>query len=137
MEENNAVLQNEEQQTSFLEQLEKLQKKQLFYVRVSGIAVVVLVLCFLLMIPSIVKTINLAQQSLIEANNTMVLAQETLTTAKTTLEDVSVLATEGTDGLTNALTKIDEFDIEGLNSAIKDLGAVVEPMAKFFGVFRR
>ena len=36
-----------------------------------------------------------------------------------------------------ALEKVNQFDIETLNGAIKDLSEVVEPMAKFFNVFNR
>ena len=33
------------------------------------------------------------------------------------------------------MKKIEAVDFEGLNSAIKDLGTVIEPLAKFFKKF--
>lgn len=55
-------------------------------------------------------------------------------------ESVTNLAVSGTEGIETALTQvsaaletINRLDIEGLNKSIADLGAVVEPLAKFFG----
>ena len=59
---------------------------------------------------------------------------------ETALESVDELAAEGEiamQGMEEALTKVNQFDIETLNLAIKDLSDVVEPMAKFFNVFNR
>lgn len=54
-------------------------------------------------------------------------------------ESVTNLAVTGTEGIetaleevTNALDTINKLDIDTLNQSIADLGAVVEPMAKFF-----
>ena len=54
-------------------------------------------------------------------------------------ESVTNLAVTGTEGIetalaevTKALENINKLDIEALNQSISDLGAVVEPLAKFF-----
>lgn len=49
------------------------------------------------------------------------------------LGDVSGLVESTESSLGDAMTKINAIDIEGLNTAIEDLGAIVEPMAKLFG----
>ena len=41
------------------------------------------------------------------------------------------------DGLEDTLVKIEKLDLDTLNKAIKDLAAVVEPLAKFFNSFDR
>lgn len=49
------------------------------------------------------------------------------------LGDVSGLVESTESSLGDAMTKINAIDIDGLNTAIEDLGAIVEPMAKLFG----
>ena len=49
------------------------------------------------------------------------------------LEHVDSLAQTSEEGMAEALEKISALDIESLNEAIRDLQAVVEPMARLFG----
>lgn len=49
------------------------------------------------------------------------------------LGDVSGLVESTESSLGDAMTKINAIDIDGLNTAIEDLGAIVEPLAKLFG----
>ncbi len=48
-------------------------------------------------------------------------------------DGVEDLIVEGSISLTEAMEKIDEIDIEGLNRAIKNLSDAVQPFAAFFG----
>lgn len=62
-------------------------------------------------------------------------------------DEISALAVTGTNGINEALTALDttlkdashaigaleNIDIDGLNKSIKDLGAVIGPLAKLFG----
>ena len=52
------------------------------------------------------------------------------------VENVDDLVVSSQDGVAQALEKINTMDIEALNKAIGNLSAVVEPMAKFFKVFK-
>ena len=52
------------------------------------------------------------------------------------ISDVDGLITTTRDGLQDTLEKIDKIDFDALNQAIKDLGAVIEPLAKFVKNFR-
>ena len=63
-------------------------------------------------------------------------AQETLTDIQT-LFDENGLVWQSSEALSQATEKLNRMDIESLNSAIRDLGAVVEPLAEFFGKFKR
>jgi len=50
--------------------------------------------------------------------------------------DMNTLMTTGQDSLQQTMSKLNSIDIGALNQAIEDLAAVVEPLAKFFNVFR-
>ena len=133
-----------EEMTTGTEQ--ELLKKMLFYARIrTAVALVVavlLVLCGILIVPKAIGTIN-------QANQTMEQATETISLANTAIESVTTMSQSITDMGTNmdtfitdngesveaVMTKLEEIDFEGLNTAIKDLGDVVEPLAKFFGKF--
>lgn len=129
MSENNSmttgIVENEQMQTGILEELRVLQKKHLFYQRVSCILILVFVVASLSVLPGIFRTLAMVQDTLETSN-------AAIEQAKTTLEDVSGFVTEGSDNLATAMQKIEGIDIDGLNEAISDLGAIVEPMAKLF-----
>lgn len=122
----NVVEQNEMQQTNLLTTLEKLQKKQLFYQRVSCLLILVFVLSVVSILPSVFRTLNSAETALNNANTAILQAQ-------VTLEDVSDLVVDSQKQINGAMEKLNSIDFESLNKAIKDLQAVVEPMADLFG----
>ena len=84
---------------------------------------------FLLIVPPMLQIIRQGQETLVEATDTLQTAQETLTDIQT-LFDENGLVWQSSEALS-------QMDIESLNSAIRDLGAVVEPLAEFFGMFKR
>ena len=103
-------------------------KKQLFVTRILAAAGCVLaaavIAVFLLVVPPMLQIITLQT------------AQETLTDIQT-LFDENGLVWQSSEALSQATEKLNRMDIESLNSAIRDLGAVVEPLAEFFGKFKR
>lgn len=52
------------------------------------------------------------------------------------IKDVDQLAVDSQKSINEAMQKINEIDINGLNAAIKNLSDVVEPFAEFFNRFR-
>ena len=82
------------------------------------------------------QIIRQGQETLVEATDTLQTAQETLTDIQT-LFDENGLVWQSSEALSQATEKLNRMDIESLNSAIRDLGAVVEPLAEFFGKFKR
>lgn len=52
------------------------------------------------------------------------------------VSDVNELVVTGQQSLEQTMNKLDAIDFATLNKAIKDLGAVVEPLAKMTSVFR-
>ncbi|MFT3985197.1 MAG: hypothetical protein QM697_14925 [Lachnospiraceae bacterium] len=49
------------------------------------------------------------------------------------LKDVDTLVTTSEESMGEALKKVTDIDIDSLNKAIKDLGAIVAPLAKLLG----
>lgn len=123
------VEKNEIQQTNLLETLEKLQKKHLVYQRISCALILVFVLSVVSILPSVFRTLNAAETALNNANSAILQAQETL-------EEVSDFVVASEQQINDAMERINGIDFEGLNVAISDLQAIVEPMAQFFGKFR-
>ena len=118
-------------------------KKQLFVTRILAAAGCVLaaavIAVFLLVVPPMLQIISQGQETLVEATDTLQTAQETLTDIQTLFEpfDENGLVWQSSEALSQATEKLNRMDIESLNSAIRDLGAVVEPLAEFFGKFKR
>ena len=108
-------------------------KKQLFVTRILAAAVIAV---FLFIVPPMLQIISQGQETLVEATDTLQTAQETLTDIQT-LFDENGLVWQSSEALSQATEKLNRMDIESLNSAIRDLGAVVEPLAEFFGKFKR
>jgi len=126
---------NEMQQTTLMESLKKLQKKQLVYSRVSALLILILVVSIMRVIPSFMTTLAIAQETMNNANTAILNANDTIMQAQTTLDEVSELVTTTQVELLEATARLNDIDFDGLNSAIKDLGDVVEPLANFFNSF--
>ena len=101
-------------------------KKQLFVTRILAAAGCVLaaavIAVFLLVVPPMLQIISQGQETLTDIQ---------------TLFDENGLVWQSSEALSQATEKLNRMDIESLNSAIRDLGAVVEPLAEFFGKFKR
>ena len=130
-----------------LAELIRKQSKQLRYSRIACIASVVmaailLVTCVLI-VPRVISTIH-------QFNTLMEQANTVIENANTTLGNFDEMSSEITSAayainglvddnsevLSESMNKMNSIDFEGLNKAIADLEAVVEPMANFFGKFR-
>lgn len=127
---------------------QELLKKMLFYARIRTAAALVvallLILCSILIVPKAIGTINQANQIMEQATETISLADtaiESVTTMSQSITDMGTnmdtFITDNGESVEAVMTKLEEIDFEGLNTAIKDLGDVVEPLAKFFGKFGR
>lgn len=125
----------------------KYLRKQLRFTRIFAISCCVLTIAMLLVfgrvIPPLLNTLEVATTALNDASDTLEQASETLSMLDTALLDVQGLfAEDGLVGLSStalreATDKISRMDIESLNEAIRDLGAIVEPMANFFGKLKK
>lgn len=81
--------------------------------------------------------------TLVQASDTIILADEAIKSVTEMSEaikemgnNMDSLIAENSESIAEVMKKLEAIDFEGLNSAIKDLGDVVEPFANFFGKFR-
>ena len=142
----NKSLSIENEENELLKTLLKKQKKQLFYSRITGVAMAVLVAVVIMTLVVIVpKTITT-----LEHVNTVISQVEgmlgdvqvsidnidnmTAEIAKAA-EGINVLVDDNAEVLNEAMTKINDIDFDSLNDAIRDLSSVVQPLARLTKMF--
>ena len=131
---------------ALMEELVKNSRKQLFYARIRTLASVVtaaaLIICLAVILPEALRMVS-------QANEVMAKASETISLADTAIASITAMSdsitemgenmdtfiTENAETVAAVMEKIEAVDFEGLNSAIKNLGDVVAPLAKFFNLF--
>lgn len=115
-------------------------KKQLFLTRIAALAGCVLtagiLAALLLLVPPLVGAVRQTQKTLTEVSGTLEEADNTMRDIQGLFEEEGLVG-QSSRALQQATDKISRMDIESLNSAIRDLGAVVEPLADFFGRFNK
>ena len=143
-----------ENNQELLSRLEKHTRQQLMFTKILCILCALAVVCSLVLMFAVTgaaaELLELAQplQSLTvqlqdlaqEAETVMTdlgIVAEALASADlgSIVENVNVLAAESQSAVADAMAKLDTIDIEALNKAIKDLAAVVEPLAKVSKIF--
>ena len=138
----------DETRDELLQRIAEQTKKHVFYARISaicgGILTMAVVIALIILVPSLQKTIHQVNGVAAEAEETLAQAQDALagvdemTDAVTSMsENMDTFVTENAVSIEQVMKKLEAIDFEGLNGAIKDLGDVVEPMAKFFGKFKK
>ena len=132
------------------EQLAKVlenSEKQLFYSRIRSIAAVVTALCILcalvMVVPALLRTAAGADAVIAQASSSITLADEAITDVIEMSGAITEMGlsmddfiAENAEAVSSLMKEIEAIDFEGLNKAIKDLGDVVEPFAKFFNRFQ-
>ena len=146
MQENTELMQLLQKMAQDNEDQNKYLRKQLFFTRIFAVACCVLVAALLAvllkLVPPVLNTMEQAVSAMEQATDTLEQASGTLEVVDDTLADIQTLFEEdglvgqSSAALTQATEKISQMDIEELNKAIADLGAVVEPLANFFDKFR-
>ena len=140
------VTANDAEMLSVLKSIKEHEELQTKYAKKQGrIVALAALFCVLIMIgiaimvisvlPKIVTLLDQANSVAVEADSVMkdlsVVTQQ-LSQADITgmLDDVSSLVVESEESINEAMKKVNAMDIEGLNSAIEDLQAVIAPLAK-------
>lgn len=132
-------------QSSLLEQLVENSRKQLFYSRIASLSVTVLavavVISLLLVIPEALATVQKVNAAIgtsmetVELANTAIKSVTQMSDSITDMgENMDAFITDNVQAVAEVMSKIEAVDFEGLNSAIQDLGDVIEPLAKFFRI---
>ena len=131
-----------------MKKIEESNRKQLLYTRIQCIAAVVAVVCFagiyflikdfLPQISAIITEIPgvVAQMESVLGNLELVTKELTTVDFAGMIDGVNVLVATGQEGLQETVTKLNSIDFEALNKAIATLTEVIDPLAKFFKVFR-
>ena len=141
-------MENNEKMMELLERMEKANRKQVAYARLQFLFAAVAAICCAVLLFFGLKILPQLQEAAVQAE-TVLSNLESVTTelAQADLsgmvENVDVLVTN-VDGLVGTsqtaveqtMTKINSVDFEALNDAIKDLSAVIEPIANFFNTFK-
>lgn len=132
-------------QSSLLEQLVENSRKQLFYSRIASLSGTVLavavVISLLLVIPEALATVQKVNAAIgtsmetVELANTAIKSVTQMSDSITEMgENMDGFITDNAQAVAEVMSKIEAVDFEGLNSAIQDLGDVIEPLAKFFRI---
>lgn len=77
-----------------------------------------------------------AQMETIMANLETVTAELAAADLETLVKDVDSLAATSEKSIEQTMEKLNAIDFETLNKAIENLADVIEPLAKFFNVFK-
>ena len=136
-------MENNNETLDYLKQIRDLNKKRLMWSRVTALLMALFVVLVACVIPAVLNTLKVAEDTMLTANDTLEQAQEIMTdmtstidTMETTLESVTKLVNDSSESLVAAFDNINSIDFEGLNKAIEDLGNVVDPLSNFFKTFR-
>lgn len=132
-------------QSSLLEQMVENSRKQLFYSRIASLSVTVLaiavVISLLLVVPKALATVQKVNAAIgtsmetVELANTAIKSVTQMSDSITEMgENMDAFITDNAQAVAEVMSKIEAVDFEGLNSAIQDLGDVIEPLAKFFRI---
>lgn len=122
-----------------LAELLKSQKRDTRNEKISAIANVLLCLLLLIamavLLPRILGVISQADQTLSQVQLTVDQAQQSLRKIDTLVQNTDTIVEENTDTVAEAMQKLNQVDLESLNSSISSLSAILEPLAAFFSRF--
>ncbi|HKM22234.1 MAG TPA: hypothetical protein VJZ01_09350 [Lachnospiraceae bacterium] len=135
--------------TKLLQEIQDDNEKQMKYVRtqlrltqLSTVVLIAVIIFLLIGVSSYIPKVNaliddssaiMKQASGVLTNLDSVTAELAEADITGMLDDVDSLVVSSEESMADALQKIEDIDIDTLNSAIKDLESVVKPLAKLFG----
>ena len=130
-------MENNEQMLELLQRIERTEKKQLrtqrlrcLFSLVGALACVAAVVMLMGVLPQVEEMIAHMQTTL--NNLESVTAQLAAMDLEGMIVNVDELVTAGRETLTETAGMLESLDMETMNRAIRDLAAVVEPLARFF-----
>lgn len=138
----------QKQMMELLQKIEESNRKQLMYTRIQCVAAVAAVVCFagiyvlikdfLPQISAIITEIPkvVAQMGTVMKNLEIVTEELATVDFSGMVGGVNALVATGQAGLEETVAKLNSIDFEALNKAIATLTEVIDPLAKFFKVFR-
>lgn len=107
-----------------------------------GVMAAAIVISLFSVVPRANHLLGNANALLGEVNDRLEVLDETIASVKTMSDSITSVGDQldtfiedNSTALQGVVKKMDSIDFEGLNKSIKNLGDVVEPLAKFFKVF--
>ena len=140
-----------EENKEFMELMKKIEsenagqenyaKKQYQMTRISAVSsilvLVIVLVCASVLMPRIFRTFEQVDVVMADLETVSSELAETLPGMLANLDvmmgDLDVLVSSSSEGVAEAIEKMAALDIDSLNEAIRDLKAIVEPMARLFG----
>ena len=96
-----------------------------------------------MVVPALLRTAAGADAVIAQASSSITLADEAITDVIEMSGAITEMGlsmddfiAENAEAVSSLMKEIEAIDFEGLNKAIKDLGDIVEPFAKFFNRFQ-
>ena len=118
----------------------KVDKKHLFWQRLSALAVVatfvVVLITAVILVPQISATLSNINKVASDAEAAIADVNVMVDEMTDASKNLNKLVGENSEALTEAVTNMADIDFEGLNKAITDLQDAVGPMATFMNKFR-
>ncbi len=125
-----------------LEKMEAVNRKQLLFTKIMCILCALAVICSLVVMITVSKTASALAELSAPMQELAEQAEGVMTDLSTAANELSkadfsgmvtqvdALASESQAAIAEASKKLDAIDIDTLNKAIRDLAAIVEPLAK-------
>ena len=118
----------------------KVDKKHLFWQRLSALAVVatflVVLVVAMILVPQVLATLDNINRVAKDAESAVANVDTMVLEMTDASKNLNRLVGDNSEALNEAITNMANVDYDGLNKAIKDLQDTVGPMASFFSKFR-
>ena len=118
----------------------KVDKKHLFWQRLSALAVVatflVVLVVAMILVPQVMATLVNNNRVAKDAESAVANVDTMVLEMTDASKNLNQLVGDNSEALNEAITNMANVDYDGLNKAIKDLQDTVGPMASFFSKFR-
>ena len=118
----------------------KIDKKHLFWQRLSALAVVatflVVLVVAMILVPQVLATLDNINRVAKDAESAVANVDTMVLEMTDASKNLNQLVGDNSEALNEAITNMANVDYDGLNKAIKDLQDTVGPMASFFSKFR-
>lgn len=98
---------------------------------------VALAVALVIVVPQAVDIMKGAKETTVKMNQFIDDAQSSLKQVDEMVGNVNQMVVDNTESVNVAIGNFNNIDFDHLNKAIEDLSNVVEPLAKFFNVFKK
>ena len=91
---------------------------------------IVFVVSAILVVPQVLNTLSQIQTTLTEATSLVGKAEDSLEVMNDMIGSVDKVLSDNTEAMEEAITKIGDIDVDGLNDSINDLREVTSALSK-------